>query len=79
MNTDFGANKASVGSIQEGAFEGTYFRDISHNLHLLISGETSFKPPPIDYWGKFPIWLNFLKQYTYTDFFTYLVRPLRIL
>ena len=28
MNMDFGANKTPVEGIKEGAFEGTYFRDI---------------------------------------------------
>ena len=28
-----------------------------------------FEPSPIIYWGKFPIQRNFLKQYTYANFY----------
>ena len=30
---DFGANKAPVETIKEGAFGGNYFRDISYNVN----------------------------------------------
>ena len=46
MNTNFGTNKTPVGMIKEGAFGGTYFRDIysgiivngiqSHGKNLVI-------------------------------------------
>ena len=32
-------------------------------------GHPCSNPPPINYWGKFPNQTNFLKQYTYADFF----------
>ena len=34
MNMDFGANKALVEVIKEGAFEGTYFRDIYSGVNI---------------------------------------------
>ena len=33
MNMDFGANKAPVEIIKEGAFGGTYFRDIYSSVN----------------------------------------------
>ena len=33
MNMDFGANKAPVKTIKEGAFGGTYFRDIYSGIN----------------------------------------------
>ena len=33
MNMDFGATKTSVEVIEEGVFEGTYFRDIYSSVN----------------------------------------------
>ena len=35
MNMDFGANKAPVEIIKEGAFGGTYFRDIYSSVNAM--------------------------------------------
>ena len=35
MNTDFGENRTPMEVIKEGAFEGTYFRD----MHLGVNGK----------------------------------------
>ena len=37
MNMNFGANKTTVGVIKEGAFGGTYFRDIYSSVNRIYS------------------------------------------